>query len=120
MTRYSRPPRRTGCDRSQLTEAASTEPMSTNMPVAPVARCDCHEWHPVADIASWFHRTGPQHLVLVRDWAQSGIWKVSRCRLSHAEMTGLIRAVGGITCDRALDARRLLSGEIELVNGLHR
>lgn len=94
--------------------------MSTNIPVAPVARCDCHGWHPVANLASWFHRTGPQHVALVRDWAQSGIWEVGRCRLSHAEMTGLIRAAGGITCDHALDARRLLSGEIELVNGLHR
>jgi hypothetical protein len=95
-------------------------PMSPNSSPRSAHRCDCHEWHPVADIGSWLHRTGPQRLVLVRDWARSGIWEEGRCRLGHAEMTSRIRTAGGITCDYALNARRLLAGGVELVNGLHR
>jgi hypothetical protein len=87
---------------------------------APAGRCDCHEWRRIADIGSWYHRTGPRHLVLVRDWAKSGIWEEGRCRIGHAEMTSGIRAAGGITCDHALTGRKLLAGGVELVDGLHR
>jgi hypothetical protein len=99
---------------------AKMVPMSINSSPRSAARCDCHEWHPVAAIGDWLHRTGPQVLAPVRGWARSGIWQEGRCQLSHAEMTSQIRAVGGITCGYALAGRNLLAGGVELVDGVHR
>jgi len=66
-------------------------------------------------------RRGANDLVLVRTWAQTGgIWRQGHCELTHAELTGRVQAAGGITCAYALEATTLLSGEFELVNGLHR
>jgi hypothetical protein len=85
-----------------------------------VGRCGCHQWHPVTDVGGWLVRPGVGDLILVRDWAQSGIWRDRRCQLSRAELTSRIRAAGGISCDHALIARTLRTGDIELVDGLHR
>jgi hypothetical protein len=87
---------------------------------AAAPRCDCHEWHQVADIADWVVRRGGNDLIPARAWAESGIWRPGHCELSHEELTGQIQAAGGIACGYALEAMTLLSGEIELVNGLHR
>ena len=42
------------------------------------------------------------------------------CELAYEELADRIRAAGGIACGYALEAMTLLSGEIELANGLHR
>ena len=111
---------RWGIGLSARQASAKMVPMSTNSSQRSAALCDCHEWHSVAAIGDWLHRTGPQVLVLVRGWARSGIWQEGRCQLSHAEMTSRIRAAGGITCGYALGGRNLLAGGVELVDGLHR
>jgi hypothetical protein len=85
------------------------------------ARCDCHEWHPVAAIGDWMVRRGGNDLIPARTWAQTGgIWRPGHCELTHEDLADRIHAAGGIACDYAIKARMLLSGEIELVNGLHR
>ncbi len=48
------------------------------------------------------------------------IWGDRRCRLGHAELASLICAAEGITYEHALTARKLPSGRVELVDGLHR
>jgi hypothetical protein len=49
-----------------------------------------------------------------------GIWRPGHCELTHEELTDRIQVAGGVACGYALDATMLLSGEIELTNGLHR
>jgi hypothetical protein len=86
-----------------------------------MARCDCHEWHSVAAIGDWMVRRGGNDLIPARVWAEKGgIWRPGHCELTHEDLTGRIRAAGGIGCGYALQATKLLSGETELVNGLHR
>jgi len=66
-------------------------------------------------------RRGGNDLVLVSTWAQTGgIWRPGHCEFTHDALAGRIRAAGGIACAYALEATTLLSGEIELANGLHR
>lgn len=40
--------------------------------------------------------------------------------LSHDELLGRIRLAGGVSKEHALEARRLISGEVLLVHGCHR
>ena len=95
--------------------------MITDPPRRTVARCDCHEWHPVAAIGGWMVRRGGSVLVPVPDWVENGgIWRPGHCELTHEELTDRIQVAGGVGCGYALDATMLLSGEIELTNGLHR
>lgn len=86
-------------------------------------RCECgrHELHSVAAIASWKVRRGGSDLVPVPEWAETGgIWQPDHCEFSHEDLTARVRAAGEIACGYALEATTLLSGEIELTNGLHR
>jgi hypothetical protein len=72
-------------------------------------------------IGNWLVRPGICDPVLARIWSRSGcIWQDGRCRLGHEELTDLIRAAGGIGCEHALTARALLTGGVELVDGIHR
>jgi hypothetical protein len=95
--------------------------VSTNTLPGIMGCCDRHQWHRAADIGGWLHRTGPQHLVPVRLWAeQGGIWRDRHCEFSREVLTSRIQAAGGITCAYALTGRRLLTESVELVDGLHR
>lgn len=87
----------------------------------PARCCDRHKWYRVADIGGWMVRRGGSDLILVTAWAQiGGIWRPGHCELTHQDLTARVQAAGRIACSHALKARALLSGEIELVNGLHR
>jgi len=109
-------PLSSGCPRSARMMAVSTAPYSGTM-----SCCARHQMYPVADIGGWFHRTGPQHLVPVRVWAEEGcIWLPGHYGLSREELISGIGAAGGIPCARALTARPLPDGTIELVDGMHR
>ena len=66
-------------------------------------------------------RRGGSDLIPARSWAQTGgIWRPGHCELTHEELVARIRGADGIACGYAIEARALLSSEIELVNGLHR
>jgi hypothetical protein len=86
-----------------------------------VCRCDCHEWHRVVDIGDWMVRRGGGDLIPARTWARTGgVWRPGHCELTHEDLTARIQAAGGIACGYALEALTLLSGKVQLANGLHR
>jgi hypothetical protein len=102
--------------RSAKMTTVSTIPHSGTM-----SCCDRHQLYRVTDIGRWLHRTGPQHLVPVSVWAEKGgIWLPGHHRLSHDDLTSGIRDAGGVECGRALTARPLPDGTVELVDGMHR
>ena len=100
---------------------ASLVDVSTDLAPAAVGRCGCHEWHPVTAIGGWMVRRGGSALIAVQEWAETdGIWRLGHSELTHEELTRRIEAARRIACGYALEATTLLSGEIELANGLHR
>jgi hypothetical protein len=38
--------------------------VSTDTASAPLARCHCHEWHPVAEIGGWLHGSTAESIAL--------------------------------------------------------
>jgi hypothetical protein len=86
-----------------------------------VGACECHEWFPVVEIADWVCGIAVASHWKVRDRAaMPEIWEPGNYELSHEELTVRILAVDGIDCEHALEALTHLSGEINLLNGLHR
>ena len=71
----------------------------------------------VEQVGEWRHagRDSPPARVVAR---QPDFWDVSE--LAHAELTKRIRRAGVVAQEYALEARRLLSGEVLLVHGCHR
>lgn len=86
-----------------------------------MAPCDCHESVSVEVIADWMCGNTVASRWRVRERAaMSEIWDQGRCELSRAELTARIQVAGGIGCEHALEAMTRLSGDVDLVNGLHR
>jgi hypothetical protein len=86
-----------------------------------MVHCECHEWHPVANIGRWLTRPGVGELIPARTWSQAGdISQPGHCELTREKLVSRIGAADGITCEYALDAWTLVSCEVELVDGLHR
>ena len=70
--------------------------MSNDSPSVTMDRCDCHEWHRVADIGEWMVRRGGNELTPVRAWLETGgIWRPGHSEIPREELTARIRAVGG-------------------------
>jgi hypothetical protein len=82
-------------------------------------RCDCHEWHSIAEISGWLHGSTPGTLAPVHEWpGRADFWE--NAVLSHEELTARISAAGGVACECALKARTDSDGTVRLEDGAHR
>lgn len=84
--------------------------------------CGTHELHDIAEIGEWTHgilgarRSQPKTVRAIAE--TEPIWEWSD--LPRGELTTLIAAAGGVTCEHALQATTLADGSIDLGNGVHR
>jgi hypothetical protein len=79
----------------------------------------CHTYFPVAEIGGWLHGNTVDTLAPVTEWAaRADLWE--RAVFGHDDLDVRVAAVGGITCEHALDATTLPDGRVRLDDGVHR